>query len=222
MAGTWQVKLINPEDAVREIVFKIWSGVMSDMQRWMRKELVPALVYGSASDKGNMGLQGIANTPFYAYITSPDGLSQLGIEIVDAIKLLRAYESTIQVVHNNKMVVLKFGDMAQIKLATPHPEAKDRSLGIQSWLEWIVDGVPVPDAGFVPRSNLPTDAQKKIRVKSSPGGLMLPKGKFGSTGTWKFPQQFANYDRDWLAANAASIERIIVDQATVFFTKRAK
>lgn len=218
MAGKWQIRLINPEHIIEQAVYVIWADVMVDMQKWIEKQLVPALVYGSASSKGNLGLQGIADTQFYAYITSAQGLAELGINVVDAVKLLRAYENSMRVSHNNNMIILKFGDMAQLKAATPHPS---KNVTVQSWLEWIVDGVPVTNAGFVPANQLPQSAQKNIRVSSSPGGLMLPKGRYGSTGQWKFPQQFANYDRDWLAANASTLEKVVVDQAVIFFTKRA-
>lgn len=187
----------------------------------MKKELVPALAYGSASPNGGLGLVGIADTPFYAFVTSPEGLSQLGINEVDAVKLLRAYERSMKVSINNTMLVLRFGDEAELKLATKHPDASNPNLGITSWMEWVLDGKKVNDAGFVPRSQLPPASQKKIRVTSSPGGLMLPRGKFGSKGTWEFPGSFVNYSKDWFDVNTSTLEKIIADQAALFFTKRA-
>lgn len=217
----WQVKLINPKDAVEAVFLRIWAKVMVDMAKWIKKSLVPALAYGSAAPNGNLGLIGIADTPFYAYVSSPQGLSELGINLVDAIKLLRAYESSMHVSSSNSTVFLRFGNEAELKLATKHPAASNGNLGITSWMEWVLDGKQVTNAGFVPRSNLPTSAHSSIRVTSAPGGLMLPPGTFGSTGAWKFPDSFVNYDREWISANAAILEQVVVEQAAIFFTKRA-
>jgi hypothetical protein len=217
----WQVKLVNPSSAVEAAIRQVWTKVMGDMEKWIKKELVPALAYGSAAPNGNLGLMGIADTPFYAYITSPQGLSELGINVVDAVKLLRAYESSMKVSSNNNMVFLRFGDEAELKLATKHPDASNRNLGITSWLEWVLDGKSVTNAGFVPKESLPPSAQKKIRITSAPGGLMLPQGRFGSKGTWKFPDSFVNYDSAWFAFNAAKLEKLMADKAAEFFTKRA-
>lgn len=219
--GKWQVKLINPESVVEAFVHQTWAKVLGDMERWVKKELVPALAYGSASPNGGLGLMGIADTPFYAYITSPEGLSELGINIADAIKLLRAYEATMKVSSNNTTLVLRFGDEAELKLATKHPDASNPSLGITSWMEWVLDGKKVNNAGFVPRNNLPASSQQKIRITSAPGGLMLPKGRLGSTGSWQFPDSFVHYSRDWFDANSALLEQVVVNQAAAFFTKRA-
>jgi len=219
--GKWQVSLINPSDVVEAAIRQIWAKVLGDMEKWIKKELVPALAYGSAAPNGNLGLIGIADTPFYAYVSSPQGLSELGINVADAVKLLRAYESSMKVSSNNNMVFLRFGNEAELKLATKHPAASNRNLGITSWLEWVLDGKTVTNAGFVPSSNLPASAQQQIRITSAPGGLMLPKGRFGSTGTWKFPDSFVNYDKQWFDANAATLEKLMVDKAAEFFTKRA-
>lgn len=216
MAGKWSIKLINPDHIIKQAVSQIWAGVMADMEKWITKELVPALTYGSASPKGNLGLQGIADTAFYKFITGPQGISELGISPVDAVKLLRAYENSMKVSYNNNLIILRFGDMAQLKAATPH---SDKDVTVQSWLEWIVDGVPIAGYGFVPANELPKNLQDTPR--SRPGGLMLKKGEYGSTGQWKFPQQFAHYDSDWLAFNAAKLEKLIVEQAIIFFNKRA-
>jgi len=219
--GKWQVSLINPEGPVEAAIHQIWSRVMDDMEKWIKKELVPALAYGSAAPNGDLGLLGIADTPFYNYVSSPQGLSELGIEVADAVKLLRAYENSMKVSSNNTMIFLRFGDEAELKLATKHPDASNRSLGIVSWMEWVLDGKIVTNAGFVPRQNLPRSSQNLIRITSAPGGLMLPQGRLGSTGTWKFPDSFVNYDKDWFDANAAILEKLVVDKAAEFFTKRA-
>ena len=49
---------------------------------------------------------------------------------------------------------------------------------------------------------------------------MLPKGRFGSTGLWRFPPQLANFEKKWLQANAAKIEKAIQQQAIMFLSKR--
>lgn len=219
--GKWQVDLINPNSVIDTAIRQIWAKVLGDMEKWIKRELVPALAYGTAAPNGGLGLLGIADTPFYAYVTSPQGLSELGINVVDAVKLLRAYESSMKVSSNNTMVYLRFGNEAELKLATKHPDASNRNLGITSWLEWVLDGKSVTDAGFVPRGDLPSSAQKQIRITSAPGGLMLPRGEFGSKGTWKFPDSFVNYDKAWLDINAPRLENLVVDKAAEFFTKRA-
>jgi hypothetical protein len=72
----------------------------------------------------------------------------------------------------------------------------------------------------VPRARLPKEAQRAIRVKSAPGGLMLPDGRFGSTGRWRFPANFANYPSKWFNDNVAKIEMAIRDAAIRFLSKR--
>jgi hypothetical protein len=185
---------------------------LKDLQKWIETDLVRAMVYGG------LGLQGIADTPFYKFVISPDGLSQLGIEKTEPPKLLAAYERTIKVSRTNNLVKIQFGDMAQLKLATPHPASGTGHLQIESWLEWVTDKKKV-QSGFVPRSRVPKAIQKNIRVKSAPGGLMLPKGTFGSTGLWRFPPQLADFEKRWLRANAAKIEKLLQQQSIVFLSK---
>jgi hypothetical protein len=136
----------------------------------MSKDLVRALTFGGH------GIQGIAQTDFYRFISSPDGLSQLGIESTEPPRLLEAYEkSGFKVSKNRSTLLLQFGRVAQLKLATPHPAAGTGHLHIESWLEWIVDKKSV-DSGYVPRSAIPKQTQKSIRLGSPLGGLMLSRG----------------------------------------------
>jgi hypothetical protein len=170
---------------------------------------------------GGQGIQGIAETPFYRFISSPDGLSQLGIEKTEPPKLLQAYERTIKVIRSGRTVKIRFGDMALLKMATPHPASGTGNLQVESWLEWIFDGTTV-ERGFVPRARLPKGAQKSIRVGTSPGGLMLPRGSFGSAGVWRFPQQLADFERVWFQTNIDKIQKLIQKQIIVFLNKGLK
>lgn len=213
MPKGWKLKLIRPVDAIELAVNKAWALALQDLERWMQKSLVPALV------TGGFGIEGISETQFYRFITSPEGLSQLGIEKADPPKLLEAYRKTFKVSRNNKLLILKFGDVARLKLGTPHPAAGKGNLHVQSWLEFIVDGTEA-QSGFVPRKRLPDNIQKSIRVRSAPGGLMLPRGAFGSTGLWRFPSRLQSYETKWFQDNAAKIEKAIINAAVDFLTKR--
>jgi hypothetical protein len=95
----------------------IWALALQDLKKWAAKDLVRAMTFGG------MGIQGIAQTPFYRYISSEEGLSQLGIQKADPPRLLEAYEKTFKVSANNTMMLIKFGDIAELKTHTPHPRS---------------------------------------------------------------------------------------------------
>jgi len=211
----WQLDLIKPSNIVADAIYVAWAGTMQDMKSWTATMLVPSLLYGG------LGIQGLALTPFYKFISSPDGLSQLGIEDTEPQKLLDAYEKSVLISSNNTLMMLRFGDTATLKLGTPHPATGTGHLQITSWMEWILDGVVV-DSGFVPRKQLPTGSQKGIRISSAPGGLMLAKGVFNSPGLWRFPTNLQDYDTTWLQTNAQAIEHAVINQAIVFLNKRLK
>lgn len=215
MVRGWDLKLIDPVSSVRIAIQTAWKHTLSDLQLWIESELVPALI------NGGFGIKGIAQTDFYKFISSSKGLSELGIEQTEPPKLLLAYANSVKVSHNNNMILLRFGDTAQLRLGTPHPASGTGFLQIQSWLEWVLDGVTV-NSGFVPRTKLPSSAQKNIRISSAPGGLMLPKGLFGSKGLWRFPTKYKNYDSIWLINNFKAIEKAIMDKVTFFLSKRLK
>ena len=216
MANRWRVKLIRPKDKIEASVRKAWGLALGDLQRWMSKELVRALTFGGH------GIQGIAQTDFYRFISSPDGLSQLGIGPTEPPRLLQAYEkNAFKVSKSRSTLLFKFGDLAQLKLATPHPANGTGNLQLESWLEWIVDKKTV-ESGFVPRSDIPGGVQKNIRLGQPLGGLMLPQGAFGSTGKWRFPSEHMNYDVKWLAENLRTIEKVIFDQAIRFLQDRLR
>lgn len=212
MPSKWRLKLINPHTAIVTAVYMGWKNALVDLESWMHRDLVTSLVYGGH------GIQGITDTPFFHFISSPRGMAELGISILDIAKLTNAYESTFSTSKSYTYITFKFGDVAKLKLFTPHPRANQGNLHISSWLEWVVDGIPVNDAGFVPKTALPN----AVRKFSLNGGLMLPKGKFGSTGTWSFPSQFRNYAEDWFAQNVSKIEKAIVNQMIVFLNQRLK
>lgn len=213
MARGWELRLNKPIDSLKFAVGKAWSGTLKDLASWMEKDLVQAMVYGG------LGIQGIQDTKFYRFVSSPEGLSQLGIEKSQPPKLLDAYKRTFKVITSNKDITLKFGDTAKLKLATPHPAAGTGNLNIQSWLEWVVDDVRV-GSGFVPREKLPDQSRKRIRVKTAPGGLMLPRGSFGSSGLWRFPDNLKDYEREWLNNNLSKIQKAIEEQMIVFLSRR--
>lgn len=213
MANGWRLDLIDPVNSVTIAVNKAWAEALQDLEKWMRSDLIDALVFGG------LGIQGIVQTPFYLFISSPEGLSELGIEKTEPPKLLDAYKASFSIARNNRMLILRFGDTALLKMGTAHPASGTGRLTITSWMEWVLDGVN-SDAGYVPRSRVPAGAQKHIRIHSAPGGLMMPRGVFGSSGFWKFPSTLLDYDRKWVSNNSSKIEDAIVHQMTIFLSKR--
>lgn len=215
MARGWQLKLIRPVESVEITVRKGWSRALSNLNEWMRTILVNALVFGG------MGIQGISQTEFYKFISSDEGSSQLGITKADPPMLLRAYEKSFKVSKNSNTMIFRFGDIAELKMGTPHPFAT-QGLGVTSWLEWIVDDIKVTDAGFVSRSRLPDSLKSLSRLSAPLGGLMLPAGEFGSTGSWQFPQSLVNYDIKWLKDNIKIIEKSITNKLITLLSAELK
>lgn len=189
--------------------------MLGDLDNWLESELPRILVFGGE------GIQGIAQTDFYNFISSDEGLSELGIESSEPPKLLEAYLVSIKVERHGLGLAVRFGDLAILKLMTPHPAAGTGNLHIESWLEWVVDGIPA-DAGYVPRSRLSESATKSIRITSAPGGLMLPRGALGSTGIWRFPHKYMDYEKRWLSDNIVAIQGLLMKQLSRFLSKRVK
>ncbi len=214
MARGWRLRLISPTKSVKLQLKRVTSAALIDMEGWIETKFVKALV------NGGFGIQGISETAFYRYISSREGLSELGIEPTEPPKLLEAYERTIKVTRKGRRLVLKFGDVALLKLGTPHPAAGTGNLHITSWLEWIVDDVTV-GRGFVPRERLSKGGEKAVRLGQPLGGLMLPRGVLGSSGLWRFPEQLKDYEKKWLKDNVSKIERALLSQMVAFITKRA-
>jgi len=168
----------------------------------MSKDLVRAMV------RGGMGIQGIKDTEFFRFISSPDGLSQLGIPSTEPPKLLKAYESSaFRVKRKGDTLKLEFGNVAALKAATKHPAAGTGHLTISSWMEWVFDKKQV-NSGFVPRRKV-LGGQRSIRLGSPLGGLMLPRGALGSSGLWRFPEALLNYEDKWVSENTSKIQEAI-------------
>jgi hypothetical protein len=123
----WNLNLNLPQKAVNDHINRQWPVALKRLGQWLETDFVNALVYGG------MGITGIAQTPFYQWVSSQDGLSELGIEASEPPKLLDAYLRTIKIKQSQKQVEIQFGDMALLKLATPHPAAGTGHLKIESW-----------------------------------------------------------------------------------------
>jgi hypothetical protein len=179
------------------------------LETWMRAVLIPAMV------DGGLGIQGIAQTEFYHYITSDAGLSELGIKRDDPPKLLNAYRTkAFSVIKKGKTISLRFGNVSDLKLQTPHPYAGVGHLKVTSWLEFFTDKVKIK-SGFVPRNKIPKQTQRAIRLSDPLGGLMLPGGILGSSGGWQVPSKFFNYDKLWFQSNIGKINQAILNQANI-------
>ena len=213
MVTQWTITLIKPLEKLRVHANGAWDRSMPELEQWMRGELVPAFVYGGH------GVIGISQTAFYKFITSPDGLSQLGIEATEPPKLLQAYATTAFKVRIHKHhMVLEFGNYAKLKAATPHPADGTGHLHIDSWLEWV-EGREV-HRGFIPREKIHGRAIKSIRLGDPLGGLMLPRGAYGSTGLWRFPSALRDYEDKWFMQNIITIQRLLTDKMLEVFVKK--
>lgn len=210
--------LANSKEKIEKALRRGFALALGDMKSWVEGSLIPALVFGG------LGIRGLAKTPFYKWISSPEGLSQLGIPPSEPPKLLQSYEqNAFKVSHNNSTLLLHFGDVAQLKLDTAHPATGTGQLQVESWLDWIIDPVEVVDNyGYVERQDLPKNFHKFIRLSSPLGGLMLPADKFGSMGQWEFPARYQNYDIAWLKQNENRIINAISKQLIKFLNARLK
>ena len=212
--GSFDITFINPVNKVRDFILEAWSNTIISVSNWIISDLLRALVYGG------LGIKGIAETPFYQWVISSEGLSELGIDQNEPPKLLNAYLTTAFKLNTTKYSVnLQFGDIAELELSTPHPAAGTGQLNIKSWMEFVFDGASAPDHGFIPRSSIPASFQKNIRLTSPLGGLMLPMGILGSTGHWSLPEQFITYDLKWLKENENDISAAIYAKAAELFQK---
>lgn len=215
MTVRWTLELKSPKKVIRDHLRKAWQRSLDRLELYLRNRLVPALV------DGGLGINGIASTEMYQFITSPEGLSQLGIEPSEPPKLLEAYKKTFKVIRRGNIIELKFGNVARLKAGTLHPADGTGQLKIDSWLTWIVDRRIEPK-GYVSRqtiqqSDLPESRKTKlesyIRLGGSLGGLMLDRKFLGSKGYWQIPERFRGYDVKWLAQNRGKIESLIADEA---------
>jgi len=211
----WTAKVIgNPAGEIKLKVQRALPKALNDLKRWAATDLVKAMVHGG------MGIEGIEQTDFYRFISSPEGLSQLGIPASEPKKLLKAYKtSAFKVQVRNDTISIEFGNVAALKAATKHPAAGTGHLTISSWLEWVLENKEV-GRGFVPRRKVLGKAQGAIRLKSPLGGLMLPRGVMGSSGLWRFPTKLKNFEEKWLGRNANKIEDAMIDKFSEFLNKR--
>jgi hypothetical protein len=162
---------------------------------------------------GGMGIKGIAQTDLYKFITSPTGLSQLGIPATEPPKLLDAYKRAFRIKVTARTIRLRFGDVEVLKSMTPHPFSGRGRLKVKSWMEWVLFDRVVSSFGFVPRRQIPSGGQKAIRLRAPLGGLMLQSPTLGSSGFWSFPLQFVDFEKKWVAQNEFAIQGAIINKA---------
>lgn len=207
MAKAWELQILTPKRELYRVLRDGVNRAINQLAIWIADDLVRAFVYGGH------GINGLISTDFYKFIISPQGLSELGIELATATKILDAYLEAFEVRVKKGQITLLFGDIAKLKLKTPHPATGTGKLRVESWLDWIVDGERVLDAGFVPRSTVEEyrpAATKFIRLRDPLGGLMLPNRRMRSIGHWSFPTKYLDYATDWLNANKPAIELAII------------
>jgi hypothetical protein len=173
----------------------------------MSNQLVDALI------NGGMGIEGIAQTELYRFITSPQGLSELGIPASEPPKLLEAYKRAFKTKVTARTVRLRFGDVEVLKSMTPHPFSGRGKLTTKSWMEWVLFDRVVSSFGFVPREKISRGGQKSIRLRAPLGGLMLQSPTLGSSGFWSFPIEFVDFEKKWVAKNEFAIKGAIINKA---------
>lgn len=188
---------------------------IQDLKSWMENDFVNILI------NGGDGIQGLTQTDFFNYISSPAGLGEIGIARKHLSDFTNAYRASLKVRANNKGLSLAFGDMATLKLMTPHPAAGVGNLHVESWLEFFLPGQVQVASAFVPESRLPGKAKKVIRSKDVSGGLMLPVGSYGVNQPWSpIFNKGKDYNTRWLDDNLKDIENAIVDKLIFFLQKR--
>ena len=178
---------------------------------------------------GGLGIKGIAQTDFYKFITSKQGLSELGIPKSEPPKLLEAYVSTAKVKVTNKSLFLDFGNEALLKIKTPHPASGTGNLRVSSWMEWVLDGKIEP-RGFISRRQITSirggrstkRLTNAIRLRAPLGGLMLHGGSLGVPHSWQFPGPtqsvgLRDYFRSWLNENRSFITEALLNQFQKIF-----
>ncbi len=185
------------------------------MVKWVGATLLPALI------DGGMGIQGIRQTDFFKFVSSAEGLSQLGIRPEDAEDLIDAYRQSFigKFSLSSGSLSLEFGDESVLRLGTPHFAAGTGHLTVSSWMEFVLDDVDAPSHGFVERSRIPQKAQDRIRLTSPFGGLMLKEGVFGSVGSWDFPAEAKRDIEGWGDRNIPHIEDALLAETFRLLTE---
>jgi len=210
------VKLLRTVSAIKGPLANAFRLVLLEFNIWLAKDLKRALIYGG------LGIEGITQTSFYQWLTSEDGLSQLGIPADEPPKLLAAYDKTFRVDTRGFTTKFDFGNVYNLLQATPHPANGTGQLKIKSWMSWVIDGKVVPNYGYVPRNKLPNSRKLRqhIRLNDPLGGLMLRANKFGSTGHWALPAVVTTYADQWFISNQAKIEAAMQTKLEEIFTRR--
>ncbi len=204
MPAKWRVKLLRSRSAIKGPITVALKNSIQKFHIWLATDFKFALVFGG------MGIEGIAQTPFYQWISSSDGLSQLGIPPSEPPRLLEAYLKTFRVDTRGYTTRFEFGNVYNLLQATPHPANGTGKLNVGSWMAWAINGKTVNNYGYVPRSRIPKGGlRKRIRLNDPLGGLMLKSGSFGSTGSWQIPQVLQTYADQWFLKNQAVIENVM-------------
>lgn len=203
-----KLRFRTKKQELRSLLRKKLIPVLDDMEKWVRNSLAPAIVYGG------LGIEGIKDTEFYSWISSPDGLSQLGIDESEPPKLLQAYINSVEVSRTQRSIILSIGDTEAIRSATPHPARGTGNLQVNSWMDWVLFPIVV-GAGYVSRDELPNRLEKYIRLDNPLGGLMLSAGSFGSSGSWRVPQEYRNFSSQWLKRNNDKISKAFKKELNV-------
>lgn len=211
---TFELKFTGtPISVTKKHIKDAFIRTVNHLEPWLKQSLVPALIYGG------LGIQGIAQTPFYTFVKSNEGLSQLGIRPEDPPKLLQTYFDSHVIVKRGTFLELRFGDRDKLLKGTPHWANGTGLLRIGSWMEWVLLDRIVSNFGYVPRQALPPNFARKSRLKAPLGGLMLAKDRpisgnktasfFGSSGRWEFPKSLKDYYIPWFNQNQGIIAKVI-------------
>lgn len=210
----WELDLQNPQSQVRKQILSQLPFVFEKMKNWLENELPKNLIFGGA------GIVGIQETPFYQWLNSNEGLSQLGIDSSEPQKLLDAYLASFKIKKTTESIVLTFGDHDLLELLTPHPASGEGRLEIRSWLEWVLEDLKVQGFGYVSREDLSNRMQEYPRLSSPLGGLMLPAGSFGSSGSWQVPEQYQDFDTKWFIQNEPKIVELMESKFVELLNER--
>lgn len=176
---------------------------------------------GNGLATGQDGFVGILETPIGFWITSPEGLGELGFpsllpidDLMNGIKAsteVRASQTLGFELHLNLFNLVVVGNF------TPHPASKNTpSLRIKSWfVDWFINKQGVHDAGFVNIKKLenPKTLPRSYSAAGDQAGFMLKFPHLGSTGSWNVPRGLdIKALNKWLNQNKRAIVKILVEE----------